>query len=67
MKDNEEINGLLAKHFDLDFQISASLRNKRFTGRVTPEQSIEDVLTSISKSYSVKYQIIGKSVKINPR
>ncbi|WP_075557858.1 FecR family protein [Parabacteroides timonensis] len=63
----EKIAGLLAKHFDLDFQISASLRNKRFTGRVTPEQSIEDVLTSISKSYSVKYQIIGKSVKINPR
>lgn len=63
----EKIAGLLAKHFDVDFQISASLKNKRFTGRVTSEESIEDVLTSISKSYSVKYQITGKSVKISPR
>lgn len=63
----EEIAGLLGRRFDLDIQISAPLKTKRFTGRVTPDEDIRDVLISLSKSYSIKYQITGKTVKISER
>jgi ferric-dicitrate binding protein FerR (iron transport regulator) len=60
-----KIAKLLAKRFDLDIQVVKSLEGKRFTGRVTPEESIEDVLNTISMSYPVKYKKTGKIIQIS--
>lgn len=61
----ETIAGLLSQRLDWDIRIAPSLKDKRFTGRVTSEESIEDVMTSLSQSYSLKYQITGKTIKIS--
>jgi len=60
----EKIAGLLAKRFDLDICVSPSLKNKRFTGRISSREDIEDVLTTFNKSYPVKYKITGNKVQI---
>ena len=60
----EKIIPILEKHFEIDIQISESLKNKRFTGRVLANQDIESVLTSIGKSYPIKYRITETKVKI---
>lgn len=60
----EKIIPILEKHFEIDIQISESLKNKRFTGRVLANQDIESVLLCISKSYPIKYRITETKVKI---
>lgn len=61
----ENIARLLARRFDLDIQVSDPIKVKRFTGRVTSTDNIQDVLTTISLSYSIEYQIDGRIVRIN--
>lgn len=61
----EKIVPLLAKRYGLDIQITPSLRNKRFTGRVIQGENIEDVLNSFGKSYPIKYRISGKNIYVN--
>lgn len=61
----ETIIDLLAKRYDVDIQIASSLRNKQFTGRVTPEENIQDVLITLHKSYPIHYQIMEKTVIIS--
>jgi len=62
----DKITGLLAKRLDLDIRIiSPSLRNKRFTGRITQNDDIIEVMKTISKSYPVSYRIKGKTVEIS--
>lgn len=63
----ERIVPLLAKHFDLDIQVSPSLKNKRFTGRVTVGEDMENILQSIGKSYPIKYRITEKIIYIEER
>lgn len=52
----ERIVPFIAHHFNMDIQISASLKKKRFTGRVTPANTIEDVMLMFAKSHPVKYK-----------
>lgn len=61
----DKIIGSLAKRFDLNIQIASSLKNKRFTGRVTFEDNILDFLSTISKSYPIKYKITGNTIQIH--
>jgi len=61
----EKIMNQLASRFDLDIRISPSLKNRRFTGRVSSDDEIEDFLKTISQSYPVKYRITGKIIKIS--
>lgn len=61
----ERIAATLGKKFDLDIRITESLKKKRFTGRVIPDNKIEDVLITLSKSYPLKYKITGKRVIIS--
>lgn len=60
----EVIAEMLAKHFDYEILIAPSLKEQRFTGRVTTEDTINDVLNSLKKSYPIKYQIKEKQIKI---
>lgn len=60
----EKIIPLLAKHFDMEIHITPSLKDKRFTGRVVPDQNIESVLASIGKSYPIQYRITAKRINI---
>lgn len=60
----ETISRLLAKRFDLDIYLSPGLKQKRFTGRITSEDNIQDVLIYLSKSYPIKYQITGNTIEI---
>lgn len=60
----EKIAAMLAQHYDLEICVASSLKNKRFTGRVTSDENIEDILKSIGKSYPVSYRIIDKLVRI---
>ncbi|WP_455628574.1 FecR family protein [Parabacteroides chinchillae] len=61
----EVIADLVAKRFDLEIQASPSLKAKRFTGRVNSDDKIQDVLATIQKSYPIRYEIIGKTIKIS--
>ena len=60
----DKIADILAKHFDLKIHIEPSIANKRFTGRVMQNQSIENVLISFSNSYPVKYKIEENNIYI---
>ena len=60
----EKIAAMLAQHYGMKIHVASTLKDKRFTGRVTPDESVEEVLKSIGKSYPVKYRIIGKRINI---
>lgn len=60
----EKIASLVARRLNLDIQIAPTLKTKRFTGRITSEENIRDILATIQKSYPIKYKIEGKEVRI---
>ncbi|MDL2255900.1 FecR domain-containing protein [Parabacteroides sp. OttesenSCG-928-K15] len=60
----EKIMSLVSRRYDMDIEIASALKTKRFTGRVTPNDDIRDVMESIGKSYPVKYQISDRTVVI---
>ncbi|MDR2921705.1 MAG: FecR family protein [Tannerella sp.] len=61
----DKIIELFARRFNLDIQISASLKKKRFTGKIRPNESVQEVLITINKSYPIKYKITGNTIKIS--
>jgi ferric-dicitrate binding protein FerR (iron transport regulator) len=63
----EKIARLIAKQQRLEIRVSPSMRTKRFTGRVTSDDRIEDLLININKSYPIKYRITGKIIEIKER
>lgn len=63
----DEIVRFLARHYDLDIQITPSLEKKRFTGRVSSTDTLSDVLKVIGESYPIQYRITGKVVQISDR
>lgn len=60
----DQIARIISKHYGVEIIISQQLRSKRFTGRVIPNQSIESVLNSISKTYPIRYQIVDGEIII---
>lgn len=44
-----------------------SLKNKKFTGRISTDDSIESILRIINKSYSINYKISGNKIEIRER
>lgn len=60
----EKIAAMLAQHYGMKIHVALTLKDKRFTGRVSPGESVEDVLRSIEKSYPVRYRISDKLVRI---
>lgn len=60
----ERVAEFLAKRFELDIQIASSLRKKRFTGKISSEESIQEVLINFNKSLPVKYHISDKTISI---
>lgn len=52
----EKITSILSKYFELNIEVAPSLKQKRFTGRVMPNENIEDVLELFRNSYPVKYE-----------
>lgn len=60
----EKITAILAQHYDLEIQVAPSVRDRRFTGRVRPNEDIEDVLRSIKSSYPISYRIRDKKIRI---
>lgn len=60
----EEISRLIAKRFNLDIQIASSLRTKRFTGRITSDDDIRSILSTIKTSYPIQYQISEETIRI---
>ena len=63
----EKIAGLVSRYYNVDIQIDTALKDKRFTGRITPDDDITDVMEIISKSFPVQYKVAGKKVIIKPR
>lgn len=51
----EKIIPFIAQHFNINIEISSALKNKKFTGRITPDDTIEDVMLMFDKSHPVKY------------
>lgn len=60
----EKIAGLISRYYNVEIQIDPALRKKRFTGRITYENDITDVMNIISKSLPVRYEITGRKIKI---
>lgn len=55
---------ILAKHFNLNIHITSSLKSIRFTGKILPDESIEEVLNSLTKSYPIVYNKVGDEIYI---
>jgi ferric-dicitrate binding protein FerR (iron transport regulator) len=65
--DNETLDVIaqyLTIYFETPVIIAPSLKSKRFTGRITPELSIRDVIEIINKSHPVTTRIEKDSVYI---
>lgn len=63
----EKIAALVSRYYNVDIQVAQTLRDKRFTGRITPDDDITDVMEIISKSFPVQYKVTKKKVIITPR
>lgn len=62
----EKIMTIVSRYYDMDIQVDATLKTKRFTGRITPDDDMKDVMTMISRSFPIQYKITGKRVMIRP-
>ena len=60
----ERIGAMLMHHYDVDIHIASSFKNKCFTGRVGPNDKIEDVLRVIESSYPINYNITNGVISI---
>ncbi|MDR1864725.1 MAG: FecR domain-containing protein [Bacteroidales bacterium] len=63
----EKIAEQLAKHYRVKVRIAGSLKGKRFTGRVMPDQQIEEVMKNIGASHPVKYRITAEGIFISEK
>lgn len=63
----KKIAALVSRYYNVDIQVAPTLKDKRFTGRITPDDDITDVMEIISKSFPVQYKVAGKKVTIKPR
>lgn len=62
----KKIAALVSRYYNVDIQVAPTLKDKRFTGRITPDDDITDVMEIISKSFPVQYKVAGKKVTIKP-
>ncbi|MDR3268769.1 MAG: FecR domain-containing protein [Tannerella sp.] len=63
----EKIAEQLALHYGMKINIVPGLKQKRFTGRITPEHKLKDVMEIISKSHPVKYRIENETIYIREK
>ncbi|MDR1676081.1 MAG: FecR domain-containing protein [Tannerella sp.] len=57
----------LSLHFGVNIKVAPGLRKKRFTGRVTPDHRICDVMEIINKSNPVKYRTEKEAIYISEK
>lgn len=57
----------LSRHYKIKIVLSPSLKNKRFTGRITPGQNINAIMKIINESHPVKYRIEKGIIYINEK
>jgi ferric-dicitrate binding protein FerR (iron transport regulator) len=62
-----EIVKQLAFHYDVDIRLAPALENHRFTGKVSPKHSIEDVLEIIGTSHEINYRITPERIYIREK
>lgn len=62
-----EITKFLAWRFKLEITIDESLKEKRFTGRINSEESIQEVLDKINLSIPITYVITDEKATISER
>lgn len=62
----KKIAALVSRYYNIDIQVAPALKDKRFTGRITPDDDITEVMEIISKSFPVQYKVTGKKVTIKP-
>lgn len=58
----EKIASIIGKRYRLNIHVASEIKDKRFTGRVTSKDKIDDVLKSFQKSYPIKYRISDKNI-----
>ncbi|GHV47356.1 anti-sigma factor [Bacteroidia bacterium] len=63
----EVIAQYLAIRFDTKIEMSPALKMKRFTGRITPEHTVKDVMDIINKSHPVAYRIENEAIHIREK
>jgi ferric-dicitrate binding protein FerR (iron transport regulator) len=63
----EMIAKQLSRHYGMKIELSKGLKNKRFTGRITQDLKINDVMEIINKSHPVKYSIEKNTFYIRER
>jgi ferric-dicitrate binding protein FerR (iron transport regulator) len=62
-----EIVKQLAFHYQVDIQIAPALKNNRFTGKISPKHSLEDVLKIISTNHKMNYRITSEGIYIREK
>lgn len=55
---------MIEKRHNYIITVPNSLKNKKFTGRISTDDSIESILRIINKSFSINYKISGNRIDI---
>ncbi len=63
----ENIASHFGRYYNLDIRVSPAISKKKFTGRITSGDTVEDVLRVINASYPIKYKLTGSSLSISER
>ena len=63
----EKIAEQLSTHYRIEIQVSSELKGVRFTGRVMPNQNIEDVMKIITASHPVSYRKTSTGIYIGEK
>jgi ferric-dicitrate binding protein FerR (iron transport regulator) len=63
----EAIAKQLSRHYGVKIDIAPGVQKKRFTGRITPEHTIRDVMEIINQSNPIKYKIETGTVYISDK
>lgn len=61
------IIGMIEKRYGYRINAPASLKDKKFTGRISVDDPIENILQTINKSYSIRYKVTGNKVEIREK
>jgi len=62
----EKIADLVSRYYNIEIQLDPSLKKKRFTGRITPDNDMVDIMNIISKSLPIRYKITDEKVIVSP-
>ena len=63
----EDVIKLISRHYQMKISISETLEGKNFTGKITPNMNLQEVMKIMAMSHPINYKITTDSIYISEK